>query len=295
MRLRVFAVIACLTLPLSASQQTAVLTGYIDWEKMEAAFDVSLNLAESGFKLPNGRPASEAELERQYRILVQPVIAALPVNSEATVGSLVERGSLDAYFTESAASLASSVPPHLSTDFTNIRSTYRLQLDHLKTRLPVRQNPVVFAAAFSPVTTAAYTGIIVIADGALPAHGKRSTAVPEPCLSPKIWDADMNLLFDGGRREDIRGGEEITPVFRYMNAAHILSDRPGGLSSEAESVAGKNPLRIIASSVFGKRPTDMILNHIDAIKIISNEANRRLFYEGKLIIILNDTVLRREI
>jgi hypothetical protein len=276
----VFAAVA-----LSAESEEAI-GGAIDWEKMEISFEISLDLAKNGYKLPNGRSASEAELRRLYPVLIRPVLESLPVNSSATIGDYLEEGRLDPYFTDNVATMAASVPPFLSTDFRRIRSTYKLSLTAIAPLIPPRQNSVLAVPPLNSVDTGTYTGIIIIADGELPVHGKRSAALPLPSLAPRLWDSDMNLLFD--RNETPNGAIP----FRYMSTDSILTARPGGLSPEAEAIAGTAPLRVIATEVFGERPADPVIATADAAKILASENNRRLLREGKLIIILNETVLK---
>jgi hypothetical protein len=260
--------------------------GTIDWETMEVSFEVSLDLAGSGVKLPAGRTASEAELSRLYPVLARPVLEALPVDSSSTVGSRVEEGFLAPSFIDDIAATAESLPPFLSTDFRNIRSVYKLGLSaiaaRIAARIPSRQR--LAETPLNPVDSGAYSGVIIIADRELPIHGKREAALPVPSLAPKIWDSGMNLLFDRNRTQDA--------PFYYMDAENIFSSRPGGLSPQAEAVAGTNPLRVIAIEAFGERPTDLVIAAEDAVKILSNEDNRRLLNEGKLIIILNKAVLK---
>jgi hypothetical protein len=270
----------------AVAESAEAVKGAIDWEKMEISFEVSLDLAQSGYKLPTGRAASEAELSRLYPVLVRPVLEALPVNSSATIGVYLAEGRLDPDFTAEIAAMAGSVPPFLSADFQRIRSIYRLGLTDIATLIPPRQNSVLATPPLNPADTGVYTGIIVIADGELPVHGKRSTALPLPSLAPRLWDSDMNLLFD---RSKTQSG--VLP-FHYMSTENILSPRPGGLSLEAEAVAGTNPLRIIASEVFGECPTDLVITTDDAAKILANEDNRRILREGKFIIILSEAVLK---
>jgi hypothetical protein len=262
------------------------MKGTIDWEKMEISFEVSLDLAGSGSKLPAGRTVSEAELSRRYPFLARPVLEALPVDSSSTIGSCMEEYRLEPSFTDDIAATAGSLPPFLSTDFRSIRSIYKLDIAtisaRISARIPSRQS--LAEPPLNPVDSGAYSGIIIIADGELPVHGKRAAALPLPSLAPKIWDSDMNLLFD-------RSKTGVTPHY-YMNAEHIFSSRPGGLSPQAEAIAGPNPLHIIAVETFGERPTDLVIAAPDALKILSNEDNRRLLREGKLIIILDKTVLQ---
>jgi hypothetical protein len=43
------------------------------------------------------------------------------------------------------------------------------------------------------------------------------------------------------------------------------------------------------------KPTDPIINTDDALLIMSTESNRNLLREGKLVIIIDDSMLRNEI
>jgi hypothetical protein len=282
--------ISCLLAPLLVfAAENAALTERVDWEKMEASFEVTLPLKESGFSLPQDRSASEAELARQFILLAKRCIEALPVDSSTSIGSLIESGRLDESFAETRAAALKGTPPFLTTDFSAIRTVYRLSLDSLRAIVPARQSPASYAAALTAESPSSYTGVVIIADGDLPIHGKRSVAKPAPALAPKLWDEDMNLLYDPNDAAE----DGHRPSFRYMATANIFSARPGGLSTEAEAIVGTNPLRVLASAVFGIRPTDLILQNSDALKLKSPET-RSLLDAGKLVIILDDGVLKGE-
>jgi hypothetical protein len=141
-----------------------------------------------------------------------------------------------------------------------------------------------------PVPAASYTGIIVIAGEALPVHGRNSSALPVPCIFPKIWDSGMNLIYD----KSIPDPQymEKNAIVRYVRAESVFRPSPSGLSPELEALIGPNPLRILAKGVFGILPTDPIIDREDALTIISTENNRRLLREGRVAIVLNGEALQ---
>jgi hypothetical protein len=141
----------------------------------------------------------------------------------------------------------------------------------------------------TPVSTAQYTGIIIIATESLPIHGMRSSALAVPCLFPKIWDTNMNLIFERAMLET-----QNTVMVRYAPQASIFQQNPSGLTPELAEVVGDRPFRIFARGVFGINPTDLIIDQRDAMQIISSEANRRLLSQGRVAVILDDSVLRYE-
>jgi hypothetical protein len=139
----------------------------------------------------------------------------------------------------------------------------------------------------NPVPAPAYTGIVIIAAETLPVHGTRSAALLQPCLFPKIWDADMNLIFERNMFDPKAG-----TMVRYFSIREIFAGGPSGLSPEVTAIVGDRPLRIFASGVFGIQPTDPIISREDALLIISNNENRKLLREGRVAMIIDDTMLK---
>jgi hypothetical protein len=141
----------------------------------------------------------------------------------------------------------------------------------------------------NPVSSAQYTGIIIIAAADLPVHAMKSTARVVPCIFPKIWDSKMNLIYNRNMLES-----HDTPMVRYFPVQDIFQNNPSGLSTELREFIGERPLRIFARGVFGINPTDLIIDRDDAMLIISSEGNRSLLSRGKVAIILDDSVLKRD-
>jgi hypothetical protein len=141
-----------------------------------------------------------------------------------------------------------------------------------------------------PSPAADYTGIIVIADIELPVHGRNTGALVQPCLFPKIWDTEMNLLYERNMT-DPSGGR---PVVRYIRAERIFLPTPSGIDEDLAAVVGSNPLRVIARGVFGACPTDPIIDREDALTILSTENNRRLLREGRVALAINADMLTRQ-
>jgi hypothetical protein len=117
-----------------------------------------------------------------------------------------------------------------------------------------------------------------------------SAAMPVPCLFPKIWDTEMNLIYDRNMLEPQFEGT----IVRYTTAQNIFQKNPSGLSEELQKVVGDRPLRIFAQGVFGIKPTDLIIERSDAMTIISSEENRRLLSQGKVVFVFDESVLRYE-
>jgi hypothetical protein len=83
-------------------------------------------------------------------------------------------------------------------------------------------------------------------------------------------------------------------MVHYSSLQNIFQNNPSGLTAELQQIVGERPLRIFARGVFGINPTDLIIDRSDALLIISSEENRRLLSQGRVVIILDESVLRYE-
>jgi hypothetical protein len=176
---------------------------------------------------------------------------------------------------------------------TRLSGGYSLDLVKLSAALIRHTRPAEVMRTLNPVPAPAYTGIIIIASEELPVHGMKGAALPLPCLFPKIWDSDMNLLY-GRNMLDPRLAAE-RPMVRYASEDQIFRPGPSGLSTEITALVGPRPLRIFARSVFGIRPTDPVIDREDCLLIISSGENRRLLQEGKVVIVLKEETLTNPI
>jgi hypothetical protein len=263
------------------------ITGSVEWDTMHIDAAISLDLASAGVRIPAGRTHGELLLRSGYLEMIQPYILELQIDSSSTVADLIDRGELSLLETESIALGAHSLPAALSPDMRNMSAAYTLALSNVSSALLRHSRPAPVSRTLNPVSSARYTGIVIIAGDNLPIHGMRNSALPVPCLFPKIWDSEMNLIYERSML-----ARQNVPMVRYSPPDSIFRNNPSGLSPELREVVGDRPLRIFARGVFGIKPTDLIIDRSDALVIISTEENRRLLSEGRVAIILNESVLR---
>jgi len=265
------------------------ITGLVEWDTLEIKAAVSLDLASAGVRLPAGRSQGEVLLSEGYLRLMRPGILELQVDSSSTIADLINRDEFSLTEVEGLALAARSLPPALSRDMLKMSASYTVSISGVSAVFLRHSRSAPVARTLNPISTARYTGIIIIAPESLPVYGMRSADLAIPCLFPKIWDSEMNLIYE---RNMLQPG--ISTMVRYSPPAGIFQNNPSGLSPELQAVVGDRPLRIFASGVFGIKPTDLIIDRSDALLIISSDENRRLLSEGKVAIILNESVLKRE-
>ena len=263
------------------------ITGTVEWDTMRINAAVSLDLASADISLPSGRIQGESLLSTGYLRLIRPGILELQVDSSSTIADLVSRGEFNLAETQTLAVNARSVPPALSPDIRNMLASYTISLLDVSAALLRHTRPSPVMRTLNPVSAAKYTGIVIIASESLPVHSMRSASLPVPCLFPKIWDSEMNLIYERNMLES----RDIQMV-RYSSPQSIFRNNPSGLSPELQETVGDRPLRIFARGVFGIKPTDLIISRDDAMLIISSEGNRRLLSQGKVAVILDESVLK---
>ena len=263
------------------------ISGTVEWDKLEINAVVSLDMASAGLKLPNGRVQSEALIASEYVRLIRPGILNLQVDSSSIIADLVNRGEWNSYEVENIALQGRSVPSALSPDFTSLLAFYTLDIDGISTALIRHRRPAEIPRTLNPVAAPAYTGIIIIASEPLTIHGMKSTALVRPCLFPKIWDAGMKLIYERNMLNP-----DVGTMVRYFTQQDIFASGPSGLSPAITAVVGSRPLRIFARGVFGINPTDPIISSDDALQIISSEENRALLREGRVALIIDETMLK---
>jgi hypothetical protein len=266
--------------------QAMAIKGVIEWDRMELSSVISFSLKDAGLKLPAGRSQAEALLEDSYPALVREAILGIQVDSSSTVGDLVNSGELPLREADAFPSEAARIPPSLSTDLSSISARYSLSLYKISSTLIKHRYPREPAAPLIPSAARSYTGIIIIADESLPVHGRNENVFLRPCLFPKIWDSEMNLIYE---RNTALPDKDI---IYYVSKESIFASNPSGLDEKLTARVGSNPLKIMARGVFGRIPTDPVIDKEDALIILSSQANRLLLRDGKVALVLDKKALK---
>jgi hypothetical protein len=258
----------------------------IDWTNMELKAQTMLNLASANIKLPSGRVQAEDIIEAEYPRIIRPIVMDLPVDSSRTLGDLLYAGEITLISVDSLSRPSKNIPPALSADLVFLSASYAISLKNISEKLGAHSRSAPVWQPLTPVQSPAYTGIVIIANEKLPVHGRNSLSLVQPCLFPKIWDSDMNLIYDKNVTNP-----NSTVIVRYVSADAIFRATPSGMDKELEGFVGPNPLRIIAKGAFGVRPTDPIIDKDDALLILSSEANLKLLGEARIVIVLDADLL----
>ena len=258
------------------------ISASVNWQRGELSAETSFNLAQAGLRLPAGRLMGEDLLQRAWPRLFRPHLLSLRVDSSTTVRDLVERGELSLQDLDKISRQARKTPPSFSTDMARMIGRYTVPIEEISTLLVNHRRPADPITPLIPVPTAEYTGIIIIADRELPVRGRHATALLQPSLFPRIWDTNMDLIYERTMLDPAR-----TTMVRYAAPESIFRPTPSGLEGELAALVGPRPLRIFAREVFGVYPTDPVIDRDDAMRILSSANNRRLLREGRVLLVLD--------
>ena len=286
-----------LTPRLSSSPDTmrSSISGLLNWENGDFDTTTELDLASVGLRLPSGRIRGEEILREEYLSLIRPLILSVQVDSSSTVEDLIRRLDFNLRELDDICLEARTIPPSFSVDLTRLIGRYTINLSRLSAALIKHRRPGDINPPLIPSPSADYTGIIIIADNSLPIHGRNTLARVQPCLFPKIWDTDMNLIYEKNFTNPAITGAGEKPIVHYTHQDYIFRSTPSGLDETLIKLVGERPLRIIARSVYGIVPTDPVIDRDDALLILSTENNRRLLNEGRVVMVLDRALLQSEL
>ena len=261
----------------------------VDWLQRQFSAQASYNLSQAGVKLPTGRLMGEEILKNAYPQLLRPYLLSLRVDSDSVIKTVVDNGELSFDDIDSLSIGADKTPLSLSPDLAVMIGRYTIPMEKISALFTRHRQAAEPETPLLPVQTADYTGIIIIADRELPVHGRVSGALLEPCIFPKVWDTNMNLVYE---REMSDPGNRESTLVHYALTETVFRPTPSGLEGELADLLGSRPLRIIARGVFGVHPTDPVIDREDALKILSTDNNRRLLREGRVVLVLNEKMLK---
>jgi hypothetical protein len=254
-------------------------TSRIDWQTSQLTLSLSRTIPDSGRNLPAAAYFTEDSVNKQLPDFISQALLPIQVDSLHTVADLVESNpGLYKEFGNLLGDVKRGFPQY-SEDLRTVTLPYTLDFyPAISGILVTHAQPVPIARTLRWVPTNKFTGLVIYAKGALPVHGTDKTARLEPCLFPDIYDEDMR---------NVVGKEQMDPT--YLNRWGAAAYTSGFGEKKFIDRIGLSPLRIVATGLFGKAPTDPVISREDADMLLSSDNNRRLLAEGRILIIYSAT------
>ena len=250
--------------------QQATSQSIVDWTKPAFFSTAELDISESNIVLPSGRGAAKTILESKIPLLIKDPLLSLPVDSSLKLGDTVLQDTLSLEEITNIIQDGKQSASVYSNEKDSIIINHTIKLNDISSKLVKHSFP------YKPTATRKYTGIIIDARGVLPVQGEFVTSTGNPCLFPKVWNEEMELIYEKNI-EDSKVAKELGIVnYHWSSDENLYRDR-----------IGNDPLRITAKKIFGINRTDPVISKKDALKILSLDENRELLKQGRVIILLD--------
>jgi hypothetical protein len=247
------------------------------WDTMSLTAQISVDLHAAGIRMPEGRTEAERMIERDMPGLLQDAVFKIPVDSYRTVGDTLEDGTLAINELLGLIRSLKRKESRFSPDFLTFQAVYELPLTDIAALYVRHTRPYELPTPLSYVPARIYTGIVIYAKGLLPVHGEHVEAEVLPCLFPRIFDEEMNTILE----RNIVSPEAI----RRWGIVGYTDNLKAAMLEER---TGDNPLRIVASGVFGTSRTDIIISREEALRILALPENRELLREGRIVVVIEE-------
>ncbi len=247
----------------------------LDWVTGTIRAYIALDIVSAGIRLPSGRAEAERVIARMAPDLVKDTVLAIQVDSYRSVLDSINDGSLEASALSAFLESGMRLKAVMSQDLRRLETEYRWELPALARLFSRHSAPLALPLATGYVPSRPYSGIIIYLQNELPVRGEHLQASAQPCLLPSIYDDDMNLIMDRKRIEQPALIDRLPVAYAFRLDDPVIEARAGG-----------DPLRIMASALFGSSRTDAVIPRSEALKILADPANRELVRQGRVVFVI---------
>lgn len=248
----------------------------INWITRDFTSRLTMDTEKAKITMPSGKKSASAKIKAKMPQLIQPPLLSLFADSNSYLSDMVitEQITLDQIYNFITGGY--KTPDVFSPDAKELNTTNYLNIKELNKELVQTKFASKPERTIEMIPSRQYTGIIIDARGALHIHGEYIDSQTYPCLFPKIWDEDMNLVYEKNYAKPEIIKKDGLAGYHYSDDISNYEDR-----------VGPDPLYIRAKEVFGRNRTDPIIKHKDALKILTVPENLELLANGRVIILLD--------
>jgi hypothetical protein len=232
---------------------------------------------------PATRFQVESRIEEALPYLFMEAVQDMPVDSHDRVGDrLAASDALFRELAERAAAGARRESAAFARDLHAVLVVYRFPLygeNGLASSFVHHERPFPIPRILGFAPARPFTGLVVLAQGELPSHGKDRSERVRAAILPRLFDEDMNPVL---------APEMCDPqaLRKWGVAGYAYSGEDAALQGFRDRI-GELPLLTKARGVFGRNATDLLLSTEVARQLLSRQHNRELLRDGRILIILD--------
>lgn len=269
-----------------ASSENATMTSssFVNWTKNTFTSDVSLDVEKAGIPMPSGKATSVKKIEMDLPILIKDPLLSLYVDDSKTLNDLVLDGTITLENITRIVDKANKTPSVFAAGGSSLLTKHSIDLKNISSSLVKHTKPYKQAQPIESIASRKYSGIILDARGTMPIQGEFSNSRVYPCLFPKIWNEDMNLIYEKNM--------VIPEKIKQDGIVHYSSSE---LIEDYKDRIGNDPLWISVKKVFGINRCDPVISKEDYLRITSIPENLDLLKNGKVVILLDKDLLEHKV
>lgn len=251
-------------------------TSSINWITRDFKTNITLNTKEAEIEMPTGKKTASNLIIHQMPVLIQPPLLSLFCNANENIENKVVQNQLSLEQVYNFILSGYKSNDVFSPDLKYLKTTNTININELSKDLVRHNQPYTPDIPIDTVPSRKYSGIIIDARGANPVHGEYIESDTYPCLFPKIWDEQMEVVYEKNLAIPEIVKDDGLVSYHYSDDIDLYEDR-----------VGADPLYIKATEVYGRNRTDPIIKKKDALKILTIPENIQLLKEGKIVILLD--------
>lgn len=247
----------------------------VNWENNNIEIRIKTPLDHSDSTLASTRIKAEIIMNENQTNIFFKNILDLQINSIDSVSEIINKTPEIYYKLDSLGETLEAKQKNLSNNLDYLESVYSF---------PIYPN---FVSIFYNQTThvktlkkldhlnyGEFTGLIIYVPKELPLYQKNREGKLKKVLFPRIFDEDMNLVFD------------LTMVEpEYMKKWGMVIYGNSYNENIYQTRIGITPLRIIARGLFGKNSSDIIISNEEAYKLIGAANNLKIISQARILIL----------
>ncbi len=259
-------------------------TSFVNWTKCNFVSDVSMDVEKAGIPLPSGKATSVKEIEMKLPVLVKDPLLSIYVDDSKSLGDLVLDGTITLEKLTRIIDNSRKTPAVFAKGGGSLLTKHTINLQEITSSLIKHHRPYTKRQPIERISSRSYTGIVLDARGLLPVHGEFSESKVFPCLFPKVYKENMDLVYERNMvNVDVAKKNGIV----YYSSSDFVDDY--------KDRVGTDPLWITVKKVYGVNRCDPVISEDDYLRIVSVDANLNLIKNGRLVILLDKELLEHEV
>ena len=263
----------------NSEQNTVTSECSVDWTQRVFYSRLSKEISPD-ISLASSRAGGIKQIAVKTSFLIKDPLLSLYVDSASTLSDMVLHKSVTLEQITNIIDGGNVQPGVFSDDMKKLTVDHKFKLNDIGALMVIHNRPYRPLLPIETTYSRKYTGIIIDARGVLPVQGEFVKSKGYPCFFPKIWDENMELLYERNMTDSKLARKNGITAYNWSDEENLYQD-----------VVGKDPLHISARKIFGTNRTDPVISRKDALKILSVKDNLELLEQGKIVILLDKDTL----